>query len=221
MTAQDDRADNEHRDLDRHAINKDVWQAQLIEQGVAQLAQAMLIVSSRGEIVFTSKAAGQMLLSGNGLCIDNQHLVADSERDNLRLQSVIQTVIESEHGNQGAIAVYVHREQSPRPYQITISKIPNIDHERRHGSHALVLIKDLGLNQGFWLDRLKDEYKLAPREVECTMFLSEGKTAQDIAQVMGIGKETVRQYMKNIFKKMGVHKQHEVVSLALEYRRNR
>ena len=221
MTAEDYGAEEEQLVLNQQTTNKEVWQAQLIEQGVAQLAQAMLIVSSRGEVVFTSKAAGKMLLSDNGLHVINQHLVADSERDNLRLQTVIQNVIETEHGHQAAIAVYVHREQSLRPYQITISKIPNIDQERRHGNHALVLIKDLGLNQGFWLDRLKEEYKLAPREVECTILLSEGKTAQDIAQVMGIGKETVRQYMKNIFKKMGVHKQHEVVSLALEYRRNR
>jgi DNA-binding NarL/FixJ family response regulator len=44
---------------------------------------------------------------------------------------------------------------------------------------------------------------------------------QEVAEVMEICTETVRQYLKSVFKKMDVRKLHELVSLALEYRRNR
>ncbi len=141
--------------------------------------------------------------------------------DNKRLQEAIQLAIQEKPGECGVFNVFVHRDDYVRPISLTISKmVKNMD-ERRQGHHALVLIKDLNLNQEFWTDRLKDEYHLSPREVECVSLLSEGRDLKDVAELMQIGIETVRQYMKNIYKKMGVHKQHELVSLALEYRRNR
>ncbi len=201
--------------------SQQLWQAKMLEQGVEQLGQAMMIVSSRGEVVFYTKAAENILAANRGLKIVDGQLLAELMPDNKRLQEAIQLAIQEKPGECGVFNVFVHRDDYVRPISLTISKmVKNMD-ERRQGHHALVLIKDLNLNQEFWTDRLKDEYHLSPREVECVSLLSEGRDLKDVAELMQIGIETVRQYMKNIYKKMGVHKQHELVSLALEYRRNR
>ena len=200
--------------------NHQEWQAKILGQGLDQLGQAMLIVSCRGEVVFKSKAADEILKAGRGVRVENDQLMADMAPDNKRLQEAIQSVIE-ENSECNALGLYVHNGERTRPVNLTISKMPKAKDERRNGNHALILIKDLNLNQTFWVDRLKDEYKLSPREVQCIELLSEGRDLKDLSAVMEIGIETVRQYMKNIYKKMGVHKQHELVSLALEYRRNR
>ncbi|EUJ11510.1 response regulator containing a CheY-like receiver domain and an HTH DNA-binding domain [Methylophilaceae bacterium 11] len=202
------------------SANQQLWQAKLLEQGLEQLGQAMLIVSSRGEVVFSSKAAESILAADRGLKLKDSQLVADLAADNKRLQDAVDAAIK-EQGACNVFNVYVHRNDYVRPISLTISKMSKNDQERRHGHHVLILIKDLNLNQEFWADRLKDEYRLSPREVQCVSLLSEGRDLKDVAELMGIGIETVRQYMKNIYKKMGVHKQHELVSLALEYRRNR
>jgi DNA-binding CsgD family transcriptional regulator len=53
------------------------------------------------------------------------------------------------------------------------------------------------------------------------ILLTERRDVHELAEVMEVSIETIRQFIKNIFKKMDVQKQHELVSLALEYRRNR
>jgi DNA-binding CsgD family transcriptional regulator len=197
------------------------WQAKILGQGLDQLGQAMLIVSCRGEVVFASKAAEAILEANRGIRIENGKLIADMTPDNMRLQEAIQCAIQEDLDEGLAATLYVHHNGNSRPINLTISKIPKNEEERRQGNHALVLMKDLNLNQTFWADRLRDEYRLSPREMQCVTLLSEGRDLKDLAALMEIGIETVRQYMKNIYKKMGVHKQHELVSLALEYRRNR
>lgn len=205
---------------DEEALSTQQWQARLLQQGVAQLGQAMIIVTCRGDVMFLSKTAEQILSGQLGLSVLQGKLHADLEPDNLRLQAAIHSAI-NEDDDINATGVYIHREDCARPIYLTIARMSKTEQERRQGHHVLILIKDLNLNQAFWADRLKEEYKLSTREMQCVALLSEGRELKDLATLMEIGIETVRQYMKNIYKKMGVHKQHELVSLALEYRRNR
>lgn len=200
--------------------SQQLWQAKLLEQGLEQLGQAILMVSCRGEVAFSSKAADAILVANRGLTLREGKLQADIAADDRRLQEALHSAIQ-EDGTCNLFNVYIHRSDYVRPISLTISKMLRSEEERRQGCHALVMIKDLNLNQEFWADRLKEEYHLSPREVQCVSLVSEGRDLKDVAELMEIGIETVRQYMKNIYKKMGVHKQHELVSLALEYRRNR
>lgn len=196
------------------------WQTRLLAQGLDQLGQPLMLVSSRGEVVYTSASASTILDEQRGIRVVESRVCADRDADNQRLQKAIANVIE-ENGAQDSESVCIHRDGCAKPLMLSVNKMPKTEEERREGHHALILIKDLNLNQTYWLDRLKEEYGLAPREVECVALLAEGNDLSDVAAILDIGKETVRHYMKNIYKKMKVHKQHELVSLALEYRRNR
>ncbi|MGB7814847.1 MAG: helix-turn-helix transcriptional regulator [Methylotenera sp.] len=198
-----------------------VWRIKMLEQGLAQLGQALLIVSGRGEVLFASETAEALLTSQCGLSIVNQKLVAELEPDNFRLQTAIQTAIDAHHSHENSIGIYVHRNQHPRPYYLAVSRLSKHGEERRDGHNVLILIKDLSLNFERWAERLKVEFDLSPREIECVVLLTERRDVHEISEVMGICAETVRQYIKSVFKKMDIRKQHELVSLALEYRRNR
>lgn len=197
------------------------WREKILEQGLAQLGQAMLIVSGRAEVLFASIAAEQLLTNQNGLKVVDNHLLAELPPDNVRLQKAIVSVISSKNLQQNTISLYIHRKQQPKPYHLSVSRMTRQINERRDGYSALILIKDLNLNYDHWLDRLKEEFHLSPREIECVVLLTERRDVLEIAEVMEVCVETVRQYVKNAFKKMDVQKQHELVSLALEYRRNR
>lgn len=203
------------------AETNSVWRIKMLEQGLAQLGQALLIVSGRGEVLFASETAETLLTSQCGLSIVNQKLVAELEPDNFRLQTAIQTAIDAHHSHENSIGIYVHRNQHPRPYYLAVSRLSKHGEERRDGYNVLILIKDLSLNFERWAERLKLEFDLSPREIECVVLLTERRDVHEISEVMGICTETVRQYIKSVFKKMDVRKQHELVSLALEYRRNR
>jgi DNA-binding CsgD family transcriptional regulator len=212
----------EQRNTDgQDVVTNQAWRIKILEQGLAQLGQALVIVSSRGRVEFSSSAAHQILSSGQGLLIQDEILIAESAPDNQRLQNAIQQVLseENEYGN--AMGIYVHRAQYSRPFYLSISRMPKQADERREGHSLMILIKDLRLNFEHWTERLSAEFGLSHRELESVVMLTERRDIAEIAEVLGLSIETVRQYVKSSFKKMGVQKQHELVSLALEYRRNR
>ncbi|MBX9676114.1 MAG: helix-turn-helix transcriptional regulator [Methylotenera sp.] len=197
------------------------WRVKMLEQGLAHLGQALVIVSSRAEVLFASHAAEILLKNQNGLAVINQQLTAELPPDNVRLQNAINIAIDAQHTQDNSISIYIHRNQHPRPYYLSISRMQKQADERRDGHNVMILIKDLSLNYEFWTERLSAEFGLSRREVECVVLLTERRSAKEVSEVMNISTETVRQYIKNVFKKMDVQKQHELVSLALEYRRNR
>lgn len=197
------------------------WREKILEQGLAQLGMAVMILSGRGEVLYATKAAENLLANQNGLKILDNHLIADLAPDNVRLQNAIASATDPLHHQMNAISLYVHRDQQPKPYHLSVSRMQNQEGERRDSHHVLLLIKDLNLNYGHWTERLKEEFNLSPREIECVILLTERRDVHELAEVMGVSVETIRQFIKNIYKKMDVQKQHELVSLALEYRRNR
>ena len=199
----------------------DNWRIKMLEQGLAHLGQALIIVSSRAEVLFASNAAEVLLKNQHGLSVINQQLIADLLPDNTRLQNAIRTAIDANHTQENSISLYIHRSQHPKPYYLSISRMQKQEDERRYGHTVMILVKDLSLNYEYWTDRLSVEFNLSRREVECVVLLTERRSTAEVSEVMGISTETVRQYIKNVFKKMDVQKQHELVSLALEYRRNR
>ncbi len=204
-----------------NAKQDDSWRIKMLEQGLAHLGQALIIVSNRVEVVFASCAAEKLLKNQHGLSVMNNQLTAELAPDNNRLQTAIRTAVDSQHTQDNAISIYIHRTQHPRPYYLSISRMQKQEDERRDGHNVLILVKDLSLNYEFWTDRLSAGFGLSRREVECVVLLTERRSTKEVSEVMGISSETVRQYIKNVFKKMDVQKQHELVSLALEYRRNR
>lgn len=208
--------------MDITQSNQDIsWRIKMLEQGLAHLGQALIIVSSRSDVLFASNAAEILLNKQNGLKVVNQKLCAELIPDNLRLQNAINAAIDTQLSQDNAISIYIHRNQHPRPYYLSISRMQKQTDERRDGHCVLILVKDLSLNYEFWTERLSAEFGLSRREVECVVLLTERRSTKEVSEVMSISTETVRQYIKNVFKKMDVQKQHELVSLALEYRRNR
>ena len=58
--------------------------------------------------------------------------------------------------------------------------------------------------------------RLSPREVECLLWTSQGKTNWEIAGILAISENTVREYIKSACRKLGVfNKNHAVVKAIM------
>lgn len=62
----------------------------------------------------------------------------------------------------------------------------------------------------------KDEIVLSTREAEILRLIGEGKTSQEIADALCIGKSTVDTHRKNILRKMNIHGKTDLIRYALE-----
>lgn len=200
------------------------WRLLVLEQGLSQLGQAILLLSSRGEVVFSSSAAACILAENDGLGIIEKNLVAAYEADNKRLLETIQLAFEKDATPEQFVkhTLHIHRPSNKQPYHLRIMQLPKCSPlDRRVGHEVMVILRDLDANYSGWCKRLKEQFNLTPRECECTILLTEGRDLKEIADRMNLRHETMRQHLKSIFKKMNVQKQHELVSLALDYRRKR
>ena len=178
------------------------WRITMLEQGLTHLGQALIIVSNRAEVLFASKAAELLLKKQQGLIMVDKHLNAELTPDNIRLQKAITSAIDNNLSQDNSISIYIHRDQQPRPYCLSFSRMPKQLDERRDGFNVLILVKDLSLNFEYWADRLAAKFGLSRREVECVILLTERRNTTEVSDVMSISPETVRQYIKNIFKKI-------------------
>ncbi|WP_251231526.1 response regulator transcription factor [Adlercreutzia aquisgranensis] len=57
-------------------------------------------------------------------------------------------------------------------------------------------------------------YKLTPRESEVVVLLAYGRTLAIIARDLQIAKGTARTHIESIYRKLGVHKQQELIDLV-------
>ncbi len=65
------------------------------------------------------------------------------------------------------------------------------------------------------ITQLSQQFNLTDREAELVGYLLADKSLAEVAQWMGISKETARFHIKNVFKKTGTHSQPQLILLAL------
>lgn len=61
------------------------------------------------------------------------------------------------------------------------------------------------------------EYRLTPRESEVLLLLARGRTLAIVVRDLGIAKGTAQTHMENVYQKLGVHKQQELIDLVESY----
>jgi two-component system, NarL family, response regulator NreC len=84
-------------------------------------------------------------------------------------------------------------------------------------------IRKVAKNEAFFDDAIttldtasKEEIILSSREKEILRLIGEGKTSQEIADQLFIGKSTVDTHRKNILKKMNIHGKTDLIRFAVE-----
>jgi DNA-binding CsgD family transcriptional regulator len=79
---------------------------------------------------------------------------------------------------------------------------------------AIVLFNDLNLEQGLRSDLLTAVLDLRPSEARVASLLASGRSLDEIGDELGLRRETVRSYVKNILSKARVNKQSAFVAIA-------
>ncbi|MDR2715368.1 MAG: LuxR C-terminal-related transcriptional regulator, partial [Coriobacteriaceae bacterium] len=65
--------------------------------------------------------------------------------------------------------------------------------------------------------RVAKAFRLTPREGEVLVLLAHGRTLSIIARDLFVAKGTARTHMENIYRKLDVHKQQELIDLVEQF----
>lgn len=193
----------------------------VLEQGLSQLGQGIILLSRRGQVLFITDVADEMVRNHDGLIVKDGILTGVLEQDDGRLQQMREVALLASAQEQSYKSFYIHRNNQQKPYLLLISKMELGPSSTEIDEGVLIIIKDTHANAEYWQERLKSIFGLTNREADFVVLLTEGRNIKEISTVMSIAEDTARQYLKNCFKKMEVNKQHELVCLALDSLRKR
>lgn len=199
----------------------DLRRSQHLALALDSLGQPLIVLCGKGEILHASPQAMHILAENDGLLAAEARLRASLDNDDLKLQTALGSLFRG-NGMPGKPELLMHRPSGKTPYKVRISpfRMPeDVSLKNLHG--ALVLIHDAHANHTAWQHRLRERFKLTPRECECAVMLADGCNLPEIAERMSISTQTLRQHLKHAMQKTGTHKQHELAGIVMQMHRKR
>jgi DNA-binding CsgD family transcriptional regulator len=191
-----------------------VTKAEVAAALLDQVALAAIVVDQAANLVSMNEGARRIVATGDGLVVRNGRLVAVGARGNARFQECLKAVVEraTDGPSFPGVAFSLERRGGNTPLEIfVVPSRPTIAQTRSSGRLIAVLIRDP--DAGFspppeWLATL---YDLTRMEAQVAVWLAVGKTISEIAEAMHLSIHTIRSYVKDIFFKMGVRRQSDLV----------
>ena len=95
----------------------------VLEQGLSQLGQGIILLSKLGHVLFVTDVADSMLQQHDGLTIVEGVLVGILPQDDERLQYMKTATLKESTQEQSYKSFYIHRNNQKKPYLLLISKM--------------------------------------------------------------------------------------------------
>jgi DNA-binding CsgD family transcriptional regulator len=190
--------------------------------------QAVLLLDAAGRVVFLNRSASALLAQpGCGLRADREGLRARDGAEDRRLQQAVRLAAELAPESRraalsdGAVAaqglpVTIRRALPLRPLILSIVPAASLSAQAEFGSaRVAVMVHNAGTDGTIAAARLVEAYGLTAREAELAVLLGKGEDLAGAAGLMALSAGTARQYLKQIFAKLGVQRQAELVRLLV------
>ena len=175
----------------------------------------VLHLDQRGRIMAANDRARSILQHGDGLSDREGVLGARTPDDQLRLERLVAAALLAS----GAVAVSgsmrVRRPSLLPPLVLHVKPVgvPQPDYGARHVA-ALVLIVEPGRHR-VDPDLVATTLDLTPGESRVAVWLAEGKSVHEMAQATGLTRGAIRWHLKQIYQKLHISRQADLVRLVL------
>ena len=173
----------------------------------------------RGSVVVANDRARAILRKSDGLTDRGGALRAALPKEDMRLQKVLAHALPIGRETGASGSMMVSRNHSAARLVLHVSPINEGDTRVRASRvGALVLVVDPENRSRVNADHVAAALGLTPAESRVATMLAEGKTIRDIAVVTGRRPATVKWHVKQVFSKVGVARQADLVRLVLSLR---
>ena len=170
----------------------------------------------RGVIVTMNDRARDILRRGDGLSDQGGHLRAWLPADDANLNRLLARALPNIQGSATSGSIMIRR--SPGFPRLALHVNPMAVHQMDLGARgvgALVLIVDPTSQSIIDSDIVAATLGLTPSESRVAALLAEGRSVRDIASATGRRESSIRWHIKQIYRKLGISRQAELVRLVL------
>jgi DNA-binding CsgD family transcriptional regulator len=173
---------------------------------------ACLLADRAARMVFVNRAAREILGKNSGVSLRTGVLVASRHEDTRRLQMLIARAVTTPPSG-GEMAILRERGQ---PLLIAVSPIqPHYESSVPSPAVVAIWISDPNRDAMSRAKRIRTLFGLTLAESSVAAELAQGLSLDEISEALGISRHTVRNHLKKIFEKTGVHRQAEIVRMVL------
>jgi DNA-binding CsgD family transcriptional regulator len=186
------------------------------------LPMGLILVDAAGGVLTMNRGAQEIVACNDGLRSLDGGLAAANRTESEALRGLIAAAARTGQGRGlhpgGAMAL--SRPSMLRPLSVLVAPIGrevwanglDLGGER---AAAVVFISDPEARQETPAELLRRFYGLTPAEARLAEAMAEGGPLSEAAERLGIGRETARSHLKQVFAKTGTHRQAELVRLLL------
>jgi DNA-binding CsgD family transcriptional regulator len=202
-----------HRRLSRLQLERDATL-----QVLNRLPLGVILLDAKGRAIICNHSAQGLLEHADALVLEADVLATTTRRHTLALHELIHDAIEgartgNDHAGGAMMLSYPSRAQ---PLTLVVSPLCKPESPPSNGELAVVIfmnVPEKGVEAPNGL--LGKLYGLTPAEARVTALLSQGKSLDEVAEVLGISIGTGRAHLKHVFSKTGTGRQAELVHLVL------
>lgn len=190
--------------------------------GLDSLALGVVLLNAHGQVLHANEATKQVLARQDGLHCNNHNgkLNGVSAMPNVEcLESWLQkqcssTAFEVTHF---ANAYLVRRTEAGKVYSIQCCPLGTTQpwQINNEGVGSVVFVSDPDALVLPSASRLMDLYGLTPAQAEVTRSLGQGKSTKEVARELGISPETVHVHTSQVYQKLHIHNQVDLVRCIL------
>src|SRR5215467_12177220 len=177
-----------------------------------QIDHGVVLIDSGGRVLFTNRAADEILALGDGLSLTADGLRAGTRADTRRLESLVAEALKVAGGGTMRVA----RPSLAEPWLVLAAPA------RSHGwwpldtrAAAVVFITDPARAPTLSCSMLRQLFDLTPTEAKVALSIAAGNDVPESAREFRISANTVHTHMRHIFRKLGVRRQAEVVRVLM------
>jgi DNA-binding CsgD family transcriptional regulator len=203
---------------------------------IESVGLAMVSVDGEGRVIRLTEPARRLLEARDGLEMVEGRLVASVAKEAVGLNGLIVGAAATGSGGGTVRTLRVERGSSPqatgqwsahaggamlvsrrlpkRPLQVVVSPFRSAEMLVEERPAAMVFVNDPNAQPASRAVVMRELYGLSPTEGRLVDLLVSGVDVAEIAERLLISQQTVRFYLKSIFKKMGARRQSEVLRLV-------
>lgn len=193
---------------------------QTLETVLADSQQSIIVIDKDRQIVFLNESADGYLVNKDGLKIDQHGSLslcspAHDKRFNELLTGIFDHRIENTAVKGGVMQSV--RENGLRPLQLRITPFSTLSlWGAGNDTLAIVYVYDPELHVLPQEAALIDLYGLTRSEAHIAVLLADGKSLEEIGDILGIKHNTAKTHLKHIFSKTDTHRQSELVKTLIK-----
>ncbi len=181
------------------------------------IAAGTILVGPGGSVLFANDSARAVLRAQDGLHVDRGSLRAAKATDTAALRSLISGALET--GGAGGLhaggVLRLPRPSGRQPLTVIVSPLPPTDAFDDPVGRAIVFVTAPDEKPEPDEAILRRAFGLTAAEAGVACLLLQDKTVAEISHALGVTTNTVRFHLKQLFAKVGVRRQSELVRALL------